>query len=106
MQEDERKVWLQQLRSEEGIHLPLKMKMEELVLKKVCIFTFVCNGNDGAEFKGAILSLNDEIVSNRCKLQSLLAVSLTVPVHVYKNTENLNKLNFWYKRVQVDENQF
>ena len=49
----------------------------------------VCNGNDGPEFKGAILYLNDEIVPNRCKLQSLLAVSVTVPVYI--NTENLNK---------------
>ena len=49
----------------------------------------VCNRNDGPEFKGAIQKVNDEIVPNRCKLQSLLAVSVTVPVYI--NTGNLNK---------------
>ena len=49
----------------------------------------VCNRNDGPEFKGAFFKLKDEIVPNRCKLQSLLAVSVTVPV--YTNTENLIK---------------
>ena len=47
----------------------------------------VCNRNDGPEFKGAIFLLRDEIVPNRCKLQSLLAVSVTLPI--YTNTENL-----------------
>ena len=37
--------------------------------------------------EGAILILNDEIVSILCKLQSLLAVSVTVPVYI--NSENL-----------------
>ena len=39
----------------------------------------VCNRNDGPEFRGAIFKLRNEIVPNRCKLQSLLAVSVTVP---------------------------
>ena len=55
----------------------------------------VCNGNDGPEFKEAILRLNGETVPIRCKLQSLLAVSVTVPKYIYTekciNTENLNK---------------
>ena len=49
----------------------------------------VCNRNDGPEFKGAIFKLRNEIVPNRCKLQSLLAVSVTVPA--YTNIENLIK---------------
>ena len=49
----------------------------------------VCKGNDGPVFKGAILWLNDEIVSIRCELQNLLAVSVTVPVYI--NYEYLTK---------------
>ena len=45
----------------------------------------VCNRNDGPEFKGAIFKLRNEIVPNRCKLQSLLAVSVTVPAVYYSN---------------------
>ena len=49
----------------------------------------VCNRNDGPEFRGAIFKLRNEIVPNRCKLQSLLAVSVTVPA--YTKIENLIK---------------
>ena len=51
----------------------------------------VCNGNNGPEFKGAILWLNNEIVPIRCKLQSLLAVSVTAPVYPRQYTEKSEK---------------